>query len=76
MKIISKIYQKINDKMAKREAAKTLQAMPDYLLADLGLNRYEIQDRVYGALQSGSVSSVHYIDIEDRHIVGTLVCVN
>ncbi len=76
MKIISKIYQKINDKMAKHEAAKTLQAMPDYLLADLGLNRYEIQERVYGAAQANAVSSVHYIDIEDRHIVGTLSYAN
>ena len=76
MKFISKIYQKINDNMAKREAAKTLQAMPDYLLADLGINRYEIQERVCGTEQAGSVSSIHYIDIEDRHIVGTLVYAN
>jgi len=76
MKIITRIYHKINDSMAKRNAARTLEAMPDYLLADLGLNRYEIQERVYGDVATKTTSSVHYIDIEDRHIIGTLKYAN
>jgi uncharacterized protein YjiS (DUF1127 family) len=71
MKLITKLYQKTTDIMARRRAAIALEAMPDYLLADLGVNRYEIQERVYGNKKSQTGLNVHYIDIEDRHVVGT-----
>jgi len=72
MKLISRIYRTLHDKMTKRDAARTLAAMPDYLLVDLGLNRYEIDARVYGMATTQPQANVHYIDIGDRHIVGTL----
>jgi len=72
MNKLHKIYQQLSQEVAKREAARTLHTLPDSQLADLGMNRYEIETKVYGDSHK-TIPSIHYIDIEDRHIVGTLM---